>query len=202
MDISEEISAELARATAKFPTWPTDPFHALAVVGEEYGELQKAVLQHVYEPHKQVTLSDIREEAIQTAAMAARWAMSLDAYRYARGEQHSQAKPAQSLTPQMRRLVIAARRAAQDIDGTDPAERSLLAELDQAAEAFAADVPWDNEPDQPTVIGLDLGADDAMPIVARIDGRGLLQEIRVLPNGATAADIERALADLRRGAEA
>ena len=33
------ICAEVDRATEKFPLWPDDPLHALAVLGEEYGEL-------------------------------------------------------------------------------------------------------------------------------------------------------------------
>lgn len=90
MNIQEQVMAELARATAKFPTWPTDPLHALAVLGEEFGELTKAMLQHTYEPHKGVTKQDIREEAIQTAAMALRLAMSLPVYDYRRAPQHSQ----------------------------------------------------------------------------------------------------------------
>lgn len=89
MNVIEQITAEVARATVKFPTWPTDPLHALAVLGEEYGELTKAMLQLTYEPHK-TTLEEVRTEAIQTAAMALRLAMSLDRYEYRRGEQHSQ----------------------------------------------------------------------------------------------------------------
>ena len=83
------IFEELKRATLKFPTWPTDPLHAFAIVGEEVGELDKAVLQTVYEPHKS-SPDDVRTEAIQAAAMALRFVMSLDAYRYERGEQHQQ----------------------------------------------------------------------------------------------------------------
>jgi len=90
MEIQDQVMAELARATAKFPTWPTDPLHALAVLGEEFGELTKAMLQHTYEPHKGVTKQDIREEAIQTAAMALRLAMSLPVYDYRKAPQHSQ----------------------------------------------------------------------------------------------------------------
>lgn len=90
MSVQDLVLAELARATAKFPTWPTDPLHALAVLGEEFGELTKAMLQHTYEPHKGVTQQDIRDEAIQTAAMALRLAMSLPMYQYRRGPQHSQ----------------------------------------------------------------------------------------------------------------
>lgn len=83
------ILEEVGRAIAKFPTWPTDPLHAVAVLGEEFGELTKAVLQSVYEPHKS-TPQDVREEAIQTAAMALRFVASLDAYAYRAGEQHQQ----------------------------------------------------------------------------------------------------------------
>jgi NTP pyrophosphatase (non-canonical NTP hydrolase) len=84
-----EALAEVERATRKFPTWPTDPLHALAVLGEEFGELTKAVLQSVYEPHK-VEAGEVRTEAIQTAAMALRFLASLDRYEYRAGEQHAQ----------------------------------------------------------------------------------------------------------------
>lgn len=82
--------AEWQKAVTKFPTWPTDPFHALAVVGEEVGELNKALLEHVYEPEKGVTLDDIREEAVQAAAMCLRWIASIDRYTFAQGVQHEQ----------------------------------------------------------------------------------------------------------------
>jgi hypothetical protein len=87
------VLAEVERATAKFPTWPTDPLHALAVLGEEFGELTKAVLQSVYEPHK-VGPDDVREEAIQTAAMALRFLMSLGRYELITSDQHLQDSPA------------------------------------------------------------------------------------------------------------
>lgn len=81
---------ELDRATAKFPTWPTDPLHAVAVLGEEFGELVKALLQFTYERHK-TSMEEVRTEAIQTAAMALRLAMSLDVYEFAPCVQHHQA---------------------------------------------------------------------------------------------------------------
>lgn len=90
MTVDKLVQAELARAVAKFPTWPTDPLHALALLGEEFGGLTKAMLQHTYEPHKGVTQQDIRDEAIQTAAMALRLAMSLPCYQYRKAPQHSQ----------------------------------------------------------------------------------------------------------------
>ncbi len=77
----ELVSAEVENATKKFPKWPTDPLHALAILGEEFGELTKEVVQMIYEPNKTST-AKIREEAIQTAAMAIRFVMSLDSYCY------------------------------------------------------------------------------------------------------------------------
>lgn len=84
-----EVMAEVERAMCKFPTWPTDPLHALAVLGEEFGELTKDVLQFTYEPHK-TSRENVRKEAIQTAAMALRFAASLDVYRYLPCDQHKQ----------------------------------------------------------------------------------------------------------------
>lgn len=81
--------AEVAKATTKFPTWPTDPLHALAVLGEEFGELTKDTLQLVYEPHK-TNLNNVRAEAIQTAAMALRFLASVDSYEFKQGTQHAQ----------------------------------------------------------------------------------------------------------------
>lgn len=88
-EVAADVLAEVTRAIKKFPTWPTDPLHAVAVLGEEFGELTKAVLQSVYEPHKS-TPADARAEAIQTAAMALRFLASLERYEYAKGAQHDQ----------------------------------------------------------------------------------------------------------------
>ena len=85
------VRSELARAVAKFPTWPTDPFHALTVVGEERKELEKAVTEFTYEPHKGVTLANIRAEATQRAAMAVRFLASIDTYSFKPSDQHTQA---------------------------------------------------------------------------------------------------------------
>jgi hypothetical protein len=84
-----EALCELRRATKKFPTWPTDPLHALAVLGEEFGELTRAMLQLTYEPHK-TSPHEVRQEAIQTAAMALRLVESLSVYQYRPCEQHKQ----------------------------------------------------------------------------------------------------------------
>lgn len=88
-DAASLACAEVDRATEKFPTWPTDPLHAVAVLGEEFGELTKATLQAVYEPHKS-SMADVRAEAIQCAAMALRFIMSLDQYELTQGHQHLQ----------------------------------------------------------------------------------------------------------------
>ena len=94
MDIERiliEVVAELDSATEKFPLWPTDPIHAFAILGEECGELNKAVLQATYEPHKS-NEDEVRAEAIQVAAMSLRFLMSLNEYKYVKSGQHKQVK--------------------------------------------------------------------------------------------------------------
>ncbi len=95
-EIVARLIAELERATTKFPKWPTDPIHALAVVQEELGEvncavgkLAKEVLQLCYEHHK-ASIAAVREEATQVAAMAIRFLFSVDRYEFETGAQHSQ----------------------------------------------------------------------------------------------------------------
>jgi NTP pyrophosphatase (non-canonical NTP hydrolase) len=83
------VMDEVERATKKFAGWPSDPLHAVAVLGEEFGELTKAVLQMTYEPHK-ASLDDVRIDAIQTAAMSLRFLMSVDRYEFMQHAQHCQ----------------------------------------------------------------------------------------------------------------
>lgn len=83
------VKTELTKAVNKFPLWPTDPIHAMAVLGKEFGELTKDVLQLTYEPGK-TTKDNLWIEAIQTAAMAMRFLMSIDAYEFKGQDQHSQ----------------------------------------------------------------------------------------------------------------
>ncbi len=88
--VFEQIMDELDKAQTKFPSWPNDPLHALAIIQEELGELTKEVVQMIYEPHK-TTMLDIETEAIQTATMAIRFLLNLndDKYVWQRGEQHT-----------------------------------------------------------------------------------------------------------------
>lgn len=80
---------EIGKAFAKFPTWPSDPFHAYGVLAEEFGELGKAIVQHVYEPHR-TDFAEVRKEAEQCAAMAIRFLASLDRYDFDPCHQHEQ----------------------------------------------------------------------------------------------------------------
>lgn len=86
----EAVRAELERALAKFPTWPDDPGEAANVLGEELGEIQKAILERKYEPHKGVTLEDIEKEAVQLTAMCFRFLASMQRYDFTPKPQHSQ----------------------------------------------------------------------------------------------------------------
>lgn len=88
-EVYNEIGIELNRAVSKFPTWPTDAIHASSIVQEEAGELATEVNQLTYEKSKS-SLEKVKAEAIQTAAMAIRFLMSIDRYDFAQGPQHRQ----------------------------------------------------------------------------------------------------------------
>lgn len=80
----ELIIAELDKAEKKFPAWPTDPIHAAAVLGEEAGELHQACLDACYRGKDGLACET---EAAQTGAMAVRFLMGLDNYKFKPGKQ-------------------------------------------------------------------------------------------------------------------
>lgn len=90
-DFLDQVRAELAHARSKFPG---DRIMTLAMA-EEFGELVKAVLDE----HS----SDVRKEAVQTAAMAARVVLDGDAsvndWRAAKGLDPLTGSAAAALTP-------------------------------------------------------------------------------------------------------
>ncbi|MGB0758674.1 MAG: hypothetical protein ACPGPS_04045 [Rubripirellula sp.] len=82
--IMAAIANELARAEEIHPLWPEDPIHATAIIAEELGELQRAVLQKCYERQKAVTVPFIQMEAIQIGAMVVRFLRGICDYKYDR----------------------------------------------------------------------------------------------------------------------
>ena len=78
----EAVKAEVERAQKLHPAWPSDPLHALAILGEEFGELTRAMVQLTYEREKVSSPAGVAEEALQTAAMALRLLLHLNDYRY------------------------------------------------------------------------------------------------------------------------
>ena len=68
-EIIGEVLDELLRAETKYPDWPADLIHQVAIMQEESGEAIRAALNHVYHGEP---LDDVRVELIQTAAMCLR----------------------------------------------------------------------------------------------------------------------------------
>jgi len=79
--IIQDILAELARAEHFHPVWPAfshrgDHVWAASILAEEAGEVLKAALN--YQAHGKGNIERIREELVQTAAMAIRNLKNLD----------------------------------------------------------------------------------------------------------------------------
>lgn len=91
-DTVDQILFELARAEHKHPGWPENIFEQLAIIGEEFGELQKAALELHYK-YPSAHVSYIEEEAIQTAAMVIRLLIDIKQRRRDRGEYISPSTP-------------------------------------------------------------------------------------------------------------
>lgn len=85
----KEIEQEVERSRLYHPLWPDDPIHAVVIVAQECGELQKAILKNVYDPIK-LDLMSVRDKAIQTAAVCVRFLDSLDRYELRPGAKHKQ----------------------------------------------------------------------------------------------------------------
>jgi len=79
--IYNNINDEFLRALNKFPNWPTDPVHAVAIIQEEIGELTQAILENIYEPTKS-NLDNIEIEAVQCGAVIVRFLLALPYYQY------------------------------------------------------------------------------------------------------------------------
>ena len=67
--IIRDILIELESAIEKYPEFPLDKIHQVAIVAEESGEAVRATLNHVYHG---ASIKDVEEELIQTGAMVIR----------------------------------------------------------------------------------------------------------------------------------
>lgn len=70
------ILAELEAAESKHPGWPSDPFHGVAIIGEELGEWQAELLQE--SPDRDAAKNEFK----QMAAMAVRFVTHLQLYDF------------------------------------------------------------------------------------------------------------------------
>lgn len=73
--LRQAIEAELARAKALHPNWPTDLIHQAAIMAEEAGEAVRAALNVTYHGG---SIEDVRTELVQTAAMCLRMMEAMD----------------------------------------------------------------------------------------------------------------------------
>ena len=69
-----KVFAEISRAETLHPGWPENIYEQLAIIGEEFGELQQAALDN---DHKAQNTQHIEDEAVQLAAMALRFLFNL-----------------------------------------------------------------------------------------------------------------------------
>jgi NTP pyrophosphatase (non-canonical NTP hydrolase) len=87
--VVQDILEEVERAEEKFPRWPVDPIHALAIIQEEVGELTKAVFEASYGTPGFDEFAHIDDEAIQVAASILMFLKHTDKYEYKPSEQTS-----------------------------------------------------------------------------------------------------------------
>ena len=71
-----DLTNELISAKAKYPAWPEDIIHQVAIMAEESGEAVRAALNHVYHDED---LDALRHELVQTGAMCLRCIEWIDA---------------------------------------------------------------------------------------------------------------------------
>lgn len=76
--IDELINAEFMQAEIKFPGWPKDIVHGVAIIQEECGELVKACLDFFY---GRGTIEQVKKEMAQTGAMVLRFGLHLEDYK-------------------------------------------------------------------------------------------------------------------------
>jgi hypothetical protein len=88
-DIFHAIRSEMDRASKVWPNWPNDPMHAMGVLTEELGEMQREANMLCYEPHK-ASKAALMNEAIQLGAMVFRFIASIESYQFEPGESHRQ----------------------------------------------------------------------------------------------------------------
>ena len=69
-EISDEVFAEIVRATEKHPEFPEDPVGMTSILSEESGEAAREANRIVYD--KEGKLSDLRKELIQSACVSYR----------------------------------------------------------------------------------------------------------------------------------
>jgi hypothetical protein len=87
----EDVIQERVRQEKKWGPQNHDPFLYLTILGEEYGETCQAALEARFSEHNKKALEELREEAVQTAAVALAIVECLDRKKWAWGS-HAEEK--------------------------------------------------------------------------------------------------------------
>ena len=78
LEIYKDTLAEIGKAEAKHPTWPSDVVHGAAITAEECGSMVKAALDFYYGRGDRAQL---KKEMLHMIAMGFRVLLHLDDYR-------------------------------------------------------------------------------------------------------------------------
>lgn len=79
----DEVVKELHRLINDFPSWPTDPVHALGLVSEDLGQLHAETSRWIADTESPIgddIKADVRDQAIRMVAMTLRFLVSMVDY--------------------------------------------------------------------------------------------------------------------------
>ena len=81
VEILADVLLKLDEMKVKYPEWPSNPLYAASMIGKEYSQLIADVLCLVLKSDYS-KISDVKENAIQTAAVCLRFLLNINSYQF------------------------------------------------------------------------------------------------------------------------